>query len=43
MARGEHDVPQGPDDGTYAVSMYFDRLGHDEPERAVSFSDGLLA
>ena len=30
-------------DGTYAVSMYFDRLGHDEPERAVSFIDALLA
>jgi hypothetical protein len=23
--------------------MYFDRLGHDEPERAVSFIDALLA
>ena len=30
-------------DGTYAVHMYFDRLGHDEPERAVAFLEALLA
>lgn len=29
-------------DGTHAVLMYFDRLGHDDPERAVSFIEALL-
>ncbi len=28
--------------GTHAVLMYFDRLGHDDPERAVSFIEALL-
>lgn len=30
-------------DGTHAVAMYFDRLGHDEPERTVAFIEALLA
>lgn len=29
--------------GTHAFAMYFDRLGHDEPERAVAFIEALLA
>jgi hypothetical protein len=29
-------------EGTHAVLMYFDRLGHDDPERAVAFLEALL-
>jgi hypothetical protein len=30
-------------DGTFAMTMYFDGLGHDDPERAVAFLEALLA
>lgn len=29
-------------EGTHAVLMYFDRLGHDDPERTVTFLEALL-
>ncbi len=34
---------KGRTDGTYAVSMHFDGLAHNEPERTIAFIEALLA